>query len=64
MTAIDPNAKHVVINGGEKVAYESAVLAMGGTPRRLPIPGGDLENVYTLRHVQDAQKIDTGEPFY
>lgn len=38
--------------------YEHLVLATGGTPRRLPIPGFELNNVYTLRHVQDAQKID------
>lgn len=59
---VDPKAKHIVTESGEKVAYENVVLAMGGTPRRLPISGGNLENVYTLRHVQDAQKIDAGEP--
>lgn len=58
--AIDPKAKHVVTDSGEKITYENVVLATGGTPRRLPIPGGNLENVYTLRHVQDAQKIDAG----
>ncbi|KAF8591101.1 flavoprotein [Ramaria rubella] len=58
VTALDPKAKHVVTASGERVAYENVVLATGGTPRRLPIPGANLDNVYTLRHVQDAQKID------
>lgn len=49
-------------DSGEKILYENVVLATGGTPRRLPIPGGDLKNVYTLRHVEDAQKIDAGRP--
>ena len=62
VTALDPKMKHVSLDSGEKVKYENLVLATGGTSRRLPVPGGDLENVYTLRHVQDAQKIDAGRP--
>ncbi|KAF8529814.1 flavoprotein [Gautieria morchelliformis] len=58
VTAVDPNAKYVVTESGEKITYENVVLATGGTPRRLPIPGGNLSNVLTLRHVEDAQKID------
>ena len=35
------------------------VLATGGQPRTLPLPGlkGDLDNVFTLRTVQDVQNI-------
>ncbi|KAF8525825.1 hypothetical protein BU17DRAFT_83310 [Hysterangium stoloniferum] len=58
VTGIDTKAKHVVTKEGEKVSYEHLVLATGGSPRRLPLPGFDSENVFTLRHVQDAQKID------
>ena len=50
-------------DSGEKIVYENVVLATGGVPRRLPIPGGNLENVHTLRHVQDAQRIDAGVPY-
>jgi hypothetical protein len=33
---------------------------MGGTPRRLPIPGSDLENVYTFRSIEDSKRVDAG----
>ena len=33
------------------------VLATGGTPIRLPVPGFDLGNVFVLRDVQDVQAI-------
>ncbi|GJJ08282.1 hypothetical protein Clacol_002492 [Clathrus columnatus] len=58
VTGVITKSNQVIIDGEEKLAYEHLVLATGGTPRRLPIPGFDLQNVHTLRHVQDAQKID------
>lgn len=59
MTGVDPKAKQVIV-GDKKVPYDTLVLATGGIPRRLPIPGFNAENVLTLRHVQDAQLIDKG----
>lgn len=47
-------------DGKETISYDTLILASGGVPRRLPIEGGDFENVYTLRNVQDTQKIDAG----
>jgi hypothetical protein len=51
----------VTLENGEKLEYEDLILSPGGAPRRLPVEGANLSNVYTLRHVQDAQKIDAGE---
>ena len=53
----------VLDNGKEIIPYDTLILASGGVPRRLPIEGADLENVYTLRNIQDAQKIDLGTIF-
>lgn len=62
MTSIDVNNKLAVIGASnERVAYETLVLASGGTPRKLPIDGAGLENVFTLRGVHDAKKIDAGQ---
>ena len=47
-------------NGKDTLSYEKLVLATGGTPRRLPIEGANLENVYTFRGVPDSQKVDAG----
>ncbi|CCM02291.1 uncharacterized protein FIBRA_04379 [Fibroporia radiculosa] len=58
VSSIDADAKEVVIGGGERVSYETLVLATGGVPRRLPVEGANLDNVYTLRGVEDAQRID------
>jgi apoptosis-inducing factor 3 len=61
---VDANAKSVVLdNGKEVIPYDTLILASGGVPRRLPIEGAEFENVYTLRRVQDAQKIDSGTTF-
>lgn len=61
MTSIDWNAKEVHLDGGkEKVSYSTLILAPGGTPRRLPIEGVDLGNVFTLRGIDDAKNIDAG----
>lgn len=62
MTSIDLIKKEVALDGGkETLAYDKLVLATGGTPRRLPIEGAQLENVYTFRGIADAQKVEAGE---
>ena len=62
VSSVDLAAKEVVAGPNqERVAYETLVLATGGIPRRLPIPGKDLSNVFTLRGVEDAKKIDAGK---
>lgn len=61
-TSIDVKAKKVILDGGkDAVSYDKLVLASGGLPRKLPIDGADLENVYVLRGVQHAQEIDAGK---
>ncbi|KAI0050440.1 flavoprotein [Auriscalpium vulgare] len=59
VTSVDADAKEVTLDEGKEVInYDTLILASGGLPRRLPIDGADAENVFTLRYVQDAQKID------
>ncbi|GLB40497.1 putative rieske [2Fe-2S] domain containing protein [Lyophyllum shimeji] len=59
VTSVDLAKKEVVLDGGkEKVAYDKLVIAPGGTPRRLPIEGAQLENVYTFRGIADAATVD------
>ena len=60
VTSVDVKAKSVTLGGGETVKYENLVLASGGVPRRLPVEGGDLGNVFTLRGVADAKSISDG----
>ncbi|KAF9470912.1 hypothetical protein BDN70DRAFT_888625 [Pholiota conissans] len=59
VTSVDVEQKTVTLDGGkETFAYDKLILASGGTPRRLPIEGANLENVYTFRTVEDSQKVD------
>jgi 3-phenylpropionate/trans-cinnamate dioxygenase ferredoxin reductase subunit len=57
VASIDRDAKQVVTASGERTAYDRLVLATGSSPRRLSIPGVDLEGVYSLRTIEDSQAI-------
>ena len=45
------------LSTGEILRYDVAVLATGGVPKPLDVPGGDDERVCLLRSVADAEKI-------
>jgi NADPH-dependent 2,4-dienoyl-CoA reductase/sulfur reductase-like enzyme len=58
---VDLKNNLVIIDGGkDTLPYQKLVIATGGTPRRLPIENGGLENVYTFRGISDSQKVDAG----
>jgi NADPH-dependent 2,4-dienoyl-CoA reductase/sulfur reductase-like enzyme len=42
---------------GEQVGYARLLLASGAWPRRLQVPGADLDGVFTLRTVADSKAI-------
>lgn len=54
---IDRAARRVHLHSGESVAYGHLVLATGSHPRRLPVPGADLDRVYTLHTLDDADRL-------
>ncbi|MBD3679914.1 MAG: FAD-dependent oxidoreductase [Rhodobacteraceae bacterium] len=55
--AIDPANKTVGL-GDRPLSYDELVLTTGSRPRRLPAAiGGDLEGVYTVRTLQDADDM-------
>ena len=55
--ALDLDAKEATLSSGEVIAFEKALLATGGSPIRLEIPGDDLPEVHTLRTVDDSLAI-------
>ena len=55
--SIDAGDKAVVLGGGERIGYDRLLLATGGEPRRLPVPGGDLDGVHLLRTIEDSKAI-------
>jgi len=57
VNGIDFEKKTVSTMSGKTHAYTKLVLATGGIPRKLSLPGFDLGNIFTLRTVNDVQKI-------
>lgn len=56
-TRIDPSARIVELEDRRQIRYDALLIATGGRNRRVSIPGGDLEGIYGLRTVQDADRI-------
>jgi len=57
VTAIDCDAKTVVTDKDETIAYDKLVLATGARVRKLPIDGADLPSVFYLRGMADVTAI-------
>lgn len=58
--SVDFSGKKVSTKSGKTYEYTKLVLATGGTPRWLPLPGlkqGELGNVFVLRSLADTQGI-------
>jgi 3-phenylpropionate/trans-cinnamate dioxygenase ferredoxin reductase subunit len=60
VTDIAPHARHVRLDDGTVVPFDALMLATGSHPRRLPVPGADLEGVHYLRTIADADRIRAG----
>ena len=56
VTEIDPAASEIVI-GDRRLGYSSLLLATGAAPRRLAVPGSDLDGVLYLRDLSDSERI-------
>ena len=57
VTGLDVRKREVALGDGSKVAYDRLLLATGGEPVRLPLPGTDLPHVHTLRTLADCRAI-------
>ena len=57
VTNVDPASHTVTFKGGDKLSYDVLLVATGGVPRTLSIPGSDLKNVLTLRSFDDSDAI-------
>lgn len=57
VTNIDRISKTVTVNSTEEISYDKLVLTLGAEPIRPQIDGVHNNKVYTLRRLQDAEKI-------
>ncbi|KAK4050868.1 Apoptosis-inducing factor 1 [Microbotryomycetes sp. JL201] len=55
---IDFENNKVQIKNGQAVEYDQLIVATGATPNRIPVDGSKLNNIFTMRTVDDAAAID------
>jgi 3-phenylpropionate/trans-cinnamate dioxygenase ferredoxin reductase subunit len=55
--SIATSGHHVELASGERIGYQRLLLATGSVPRRLPLPGAELDGVHYLRTRQDADVL-------
>jgi 3-phenylpropionate/trans-cinnamate dioxygenase ferredoxin reductase subunit len=56
-TAIDRAAKRLTLASGRSLPYAQLLLATGTRPRRLPLPGADLNGVFVLRSIAHVEAM-------
>ena len=54
---IDAGRRLIHTDDGEAFAYSKLLLATGSSPRRLSIPGANLEGVHYLRTLEDSDNL-------
>lgn len=60
---LDAASKTLRLADGQTLPYDAALLATGGTPKPLELPGADLPQVFVLRSKHHAQQIlDSAKP--
>jgi 3-phenylpropionate/trans-cinnamate dioxygenase ferredoxin reductase component len=57
VNSLDPGSRTITTGTGAQLSYDKLLLATGSKPRRLDLPGADLDGVYYLRNVEDSERI-------
>jgi 3-phenylpropionate/trans-cinnamate dioxygenase ferredoxin reductase subunit len=57
VTGIDRAGHEVTLADGSRVGYTKLLLTTGSSPRRLTVPGADLDGVLYLRTVGDSDRL-------
>src|SRR4051794_12191721 len=55
--SIDTAGSEVVLGDGERLRYDSLLLATGARPRRLTLPGAELDGIHELRTLADCDAL-------
>ena len=55
--SVDTEAREVELDDGTRLGYDRLLLTTGSEPRRLPLPGAELDGVMYLRSVEDSDAL-------
>ena len=55
--SIDTSASVIELEGGDRIRYDRLLLTTGAEPRRLNVPGAELDGVHYLRDMADCDAI-------
>ena len=56
-TSIDRADHMLSLADGRKLGYGKLIIATGGRPRTLPLPGADLDGIHVLRSIADVDRL-------
>jgi 3-phenylpropionate/trans-cinnamate dioxygenase ferredoxin reductase subunit len=56
---LDTQRSVVVLDNGEAISYDRLLLATGATPRPLNLPGDRLPNIFSVRTIEDVERLHT-----
>lgn len=56
-TELDLDARQVLLDDGRSVGYDKLLLSTGAEPRRLVVPGAELDGILYLRTVKDSDAL-------
>jgi 3-phenylpropionate/trans-cinnamate dioxygenase ferredoxin reductase subunit len=57
VSSVDFAAKRLVLTGAREFGYDKLVIATGAHPRKLDVPGADLDGLFYLRSLDDSRRI-------
>jgi 3-phenylpropionate/trans-cinnamate dioxygenase ferredoxin reductase subunit len=65
VTGVDLGLRQLLLEGDRHLGYDRLLLATGSEPRRLDVPGGNLDGIHYLRTVGESEliseRIDRGQ---
>ena len=57
VTALDVRARRLSLDDGDELGFEKLLLATGGRPRHLALPGAELAGIHYLRTLEDSDAL-------
>jgi 3-phenylpropionate/trans-cinnamate dioxygenase ferredoxin reductase subunit len=57
VASLDAAAHEITLEDGSRMPYSRLLLSTGATPRRIPVPGAELQEVRYLRRMSDSDAL-------